>query len=441
MLIVRALLVLFVFTIGINRAEAACPGCCSGHGGISSSCSINGRVYCADGTVSPSCLCSSCGVPSTPPTPSCSGGRTFVGNMCVCPGGSQWAAIEGVCHTPGAATACGVERWRVKTATDTTVSEVDPLEIPTTVENLVAFAVPPVRPDTARAGTVERTTFVIDGTLTDYEMTDDSDYHLVIRGVTGRSMIVEIPHPACVGIESPYRSAITAARAAVDNALATTRTFKSTSVPIRITGLGFFDDIHGQRGVAPNGVELHPVIATTFTPVGSLAATPSVNAVEYYSIATDSYFLTARNLEKNLLDGLPNAFRRTGTSIAAKSAAGAPGGATAVCRFYYNDKGINSTHFYGTGTDCETLRIMATTNANFNNEGFDFSVGETTVRTGGACPPSAPVTVFRSFRSASADKTINHRYTVSAASFSATNLRGYVGEGPVYCAVTATDEK
>jgi hypothetical protein len=27
-----------------------------------------------------------------------------------------------------------------------------------------------------------------------------------------------------------------------------------------ITGVGFFDAIHGQTGVAPNGVELHPVL-------------------------------------------------------------------------------------------------------------------------------------------------------------------------------------
>lgn len=47
-------------------AFAGCPGCCSSHGGISSSCSYSGRIYCNDGTVSPSCLCSSCGVATIP---------------------------------------------------------------------------------------------------------------------------------------------------------------------------------------------------------------------------------------------------------------------------------------------------------------------------------------------------------------------------------------
>ena len=33
---------------------------------------------------------------------------------------------------------------------------------------------------------------------------------------------------------------------------------------VRITGVGFFDYLHGQRGVAPNGIELHPVLDVEF---------------------------------------------------------------------------------------------------------------------------------------------------------------------------------
>ena len=33
---------------------------------------------------------------------------------------------------------------------------------------------------------------------------------------------------------------------------------------VRITGVGFFDYLHGQRGVAPNGIELHPVLGVEF---------------------------------------------------------------------------------------------------------------------------------------------------------------------------------
>jgi hypothetical protein len=35
--------------------------------------------------------------------------------------------------------------------------------------------------------------------------------------------------------------------------------------PVKVTGVGFFDRVHGQNGVAPNGVELHPLLNIEFT--------------------------------------------------------------------------------------------------------------------------------------------------------------------------------
>jgi len=34
----------------------------------------------------------------------------------------------------------------------------------------------------------------------------------------------------------------------------------------QIIGVGFFDTLHGQNGVAPNGVELHPVLDFSMLP-------------------------------------------------------------------------------------------------------------------------------------------------------------------------------
>jgi hypothetical protein len=84
-----------------------CPGCCSSHGGITQSCAANGHVYCADGTVSPSCLCSTCGVSTPPPPPDCTGGQYWNGAMCVCPSGQ--ILIGGVCTTPR--TCAGGQVW------------------------------------------------------------------------------------------------------------------------------------------------------------------------------------------------------------------------------------------------------------------------------------------------------------------------------------------
>ena len=66
------ILIIAFFSLFIAaNALAGCPGCCSSHGGISSSCDSSGRIYCKDGTVSPSCTCSKCGVSGaiTPPAP------------------------------------------------------------------------------------------------------------------------------------------------------------------------------------------------------------------------------------------------------------------------------------------------------------------------------------------------------------------------------------
>jgi hypothetical protein len=71
----------------------SCSGCCSSHGGITNSCAGNGHVICRDGSVSPSCLCSSCG--TSPPPPTCTGGSYWNGSACVCPAGETF--VNGVC--------------------------------------------------------------------------------------------------------------------------------------------------------------------------------------------------------------------------------------------------------------------------------------------------------------------------------------------------------
>ena len=77
-------------------------------------------------------------------------------------------------------------------------------------------------------------------------------------------MIVEIPDPGCVGAGSPFRPQISQARAKFDSHYVANATFQSVSVPVTVTGIGFFDRIHGQTGVAPNGIELHPVLSIDF---------------------------------------------------------------------------------------------------------------------------------------------------------------------------------
>ena len=77
-------------------------------------------------------------------------------------------------------------------------------------------------------------------------------------------MITEIPDPACVGAGSPFKSSVQNARAAFDAMLTPTPTFQKVNQPVHASGVGFWDTVHGQNGVAPNGIELHPVLGISF---------------------------------------------------------------------------------------------------------------------------------------------------------------------------------
>ena len=86
-------------------------------------------------------------------------------------------------------------------------------------------------------------------------------------------MIVEMPHPDCVGATSPFKAAISAARSALDQDIPSDNQLKTASIPVRVYGVGF-DSLHGQIGVAPNGIELHPVLRIEFAPTASPALDP-----------------------------------------------------------------------------------------------------------------------------------------------------------------------
>lgn len=155
---------------------------------------------------------------------------------------------------------CGVERQELKVGRDSEASKVPLTPKPTTIAALSAYA-----NDTSpyRVAPVETTVWRISAHLTDYKAEDDSDYHLVIRDAQGRSMIAELADPGCAQ-GSPWLRQITSVRSAFDAHLHATSSFRTTDIPVTVTGVGFFDFDHGQRGVAPNAVELHPVLSITF---------------------------------------------------------------------------------------------------------------------------------------------------------------------------------
>jgi hypothetical protein len=140
--------------------------------------------------------------------------------------------------------ACGVERWTVKTLQDR------PHLLPnrlTTVKFLDARRAPSYLPSTRFP--FEHHVFTVIARVTFVREEADSDYHFILQE-RGHHMIGETPAPYCDGGATlHYRRLMAQARRAA-----------RTCARARVTGIAFFDTDHGQDGVAPNAIELHPLL-------------------------------------------------------------------------------------------------------------------------------------------------------------------------------------
>ena len=163
---------------------------------------------------------------------------------------------------------CGTERWSVKTLTDAAASKVAfATSKSRTIEKLRHLKPPAILKGSTPRRASERTVYHVTALLMMMRREDDSDIHLVLADPKlGGSMIAEFPASSCtVGADAKERTAMDSARddlAAACGGLpgSTPRTLTGTAT---LTGVGFFDPIHGQAGVAPNGIELHPVLSFT----------------------------------------------------------------------------------------------------------------------------------------------------------------------------------
>jgi len=167
---------------------------------------------------------------------------------------------------------CGVERWSVKTLTDPAARRVNFHPRPTTVAALRRL-----RPTGygARSPGVEMTSYRVRARLVETKLEEDDDYHLVVADLRhpSQTMIVEFPASNCTRHAAAVRRRqMVRARAAFVRACGypSSSSFTYLRGTATITGVGFFDFPHGQTGVAPNAIELHPVL--TFTHVRCIPA-------------------------------------------------------------------------------------------------------------------------------------------------------------------------
>lgn len=139
----------------------------------------------------------------------------------------------------------------------------------TTVEELLnqprpadfAAGQPNPQQETKRAYPVETTVWVLDAEIVSHQLMPDGDYRVVLRGSSGRTMVMELPDPQIVGPASRWGKDIAAVRKSFEAKYHPTTTLTAAKGRARVTGVGFFGrpNARGAEGNA-SGVQVHPAL-------------------------------------------------------------------------------------------------------------------------------------------------------------------------------------
>lgn len=146
-------------------------------------------------------------------------------------------------HASSSAT-CGVERWTVKTLQDRP-RLLRPRKVK--IHFLITRRPPAHLPDTRLP--FEHHVYTVTAAVVLVRPEDDSDLHIVLQQ-GGNHMIAEAPAPYCDRHATPLRR----------RQMRLARLRVRLCARARVTGVAFFDFDHGQTGVAPNAIELHPIL-------------------------------------------------------------------------------------------------------------------------------------------------------------------------------------
>jgi hypothetical protein len=158
---------------------------------------------------------------------------------------------------------CGAERRSVKNLTDAEARGVRPEPKKTTIEELVSLSAPVFHEHGPR-NEAEKTTYEVVADVVGFKLEEGDGDIVVIAGDSGATMIVEIPDPRCSAGSPVEKQIETARRTFIQQFGQPLRgVFRKLHNPVRarLVGVGFFDLLHGQRGVAPNAFELHPILS------------------------------------------------------------------------------------------------------------------------------------------------------------------------------------
>jgi hypothetical protein len=161
---------------------------------------------------------------------------------------------------------CGVERWDVKTLSDADTINVNFGNIlESTVLEQCKLSEPEKIQKNLQRQSSETSVFAINCYVIGFKREEDMDIHIVIRDLDSNiTMVAEYPSAHCpeVRATSRYDRFLKLNEWFLANIGSPTSRFKTLRSPVkvRLTGVGFFDRKHGQKGLAPNGREIHPVL-------------------------------------------------------------------------------------------------------------------------------------------------------------------------------------
>lgn len=157
----------------------------------------------------------------------------------------------------------GDERWDVKTLTDVDVKKVDFKADTVSVDYLIK-----IQPDRKISNKLPRfgiefKSYVVVCGVREYRREEDGDYHLVLYDIkdTAKTMIGEIPLTFCSSVaKSKYAKKFEQATDYFEEKMIDKK-YKVKKGVYKIYGVAFYDKKHGQLGLAPNGIEIHPILS------------------------------------------------------------------------------------------------------------------------------------------------------------------------------------
>lgn len=450
--IIQALILALPCIVLSFSALAACPGCCSGHGGVSSSCGSSGKVICMDGTTSPSCTCSKCGVattttPSCTPTTSyrdlaCAAGmsgkiREQRNYACITSATGSWGYWEVIENTCVSNSLTG----RVIAVSDgDTLTFLDAENISHKVRLAEIDA-----PEKCQAYGVESK-----NSLVALALNKEADLAVDTKDKYGR----EVGKITVTGqAETANKMQLRLGMAWVYDQYATDTSLDSLELSARQSNLGLWADAnpmepwvwrHGSYGCSrdpeTNGTSV--VVDTTGTSgTSGSGVEQAIVVTEFFNHNLKHYFLTASESEAIGIDNgaAGEGWERTGNTFQAWRINTTVADAVAVCRFYA--KGPNSHFFTADPSECQALRDMESTGKadaekagvpflGWQYEGADFKVK---IPVSGTCATETE-TIYRAYNNRASQGDTNHRFSPWQQDIDSLQTQGWVSEGAAMCA-------